>query len=70
VTVDLLKSGSVVQLISGGRLMRVVGYDSVGSVICEWPDGRGGISKGYIPRSLLTVVRSENSSATKGTSAS
>jgi hypothetical protein len=29
------KSGNVVRLLSGGEAMKVVGYDSVGSVICE-----------------------------------
>ena len=33
------KSGSLVELISGGPTLSVVGYDSVGSVICERFDG-------------------------------
>jgi hypothetical protein len=49
------KSGSVVRLLSGGEAMKVVGCDSVGSVICRPlnDDRHLGI---YVPPSLLVAA--------------
>lgn len=49
------KSGSVVRLLSGGETMKVVGCDSVGSVICRPLDDEchPGI---YVPPSLLVAA--------------
>ena len=49
------KSGSVVRLLSGGETMKVVGCDSVGSVICRPlnDDRHLGI---YVPPSLLVAA--------------
>jgi hypothetical protein len=46
------KSGSMVEFISGGRMLTVVGYDSVGSVICE-PRGSTSHERVYVPSALL-----------------
>ena len=52
------KSGSVVRLLSGGEAMRVVGCDSVGSVICQPlnDERHQGI---YVPPSLLMAADPE-----------
>ena len=52
VTVTTWNSGSVVRLLSGGEALRVIGCDSVGSVICRplGDDSHLGI---HVPPSLL-----------------
>lgn len=52
------KSGNVVRLPSGGEAMKVVGTDSVGSVICR-PLGRGNDIDIYLPPSLLVAADPE-----------
>lgn len=49
------KSGSIVRLLSGGEAMKVLGYDSVGSVICRplSDDRHLGI---YVPPALLIAA--------------
>lgn len=46
------KSGSVVRLLSGGEALRVIGCDSVGSVICRPLDDDRHLGI-YVPPSLL-----------------
>jgi uncharacterized protein YodC (DUF2158 family) len=48
------KSGCLVKLGANGRKMTVVGFDSVGSVICEWSEEGGAKRCGYITPSVLT----------------
>ena len=46
------KSGSLVKFVAGGGMLMVVGYDSVGSVICErveYPERE----RFYVPPGLL-----------------
>jgi len=61
------KSGSVVRLLSGGEAMRVVGRDSVGSVICQPlnDERHQGI---YVPPSLLMAADPEPGAGTPGPS--
>ena len=59
-----LSSGSSVKLGTDGREMTVVGFDSVGSVICEWGDGEGRPTRrGYFTPSLLTSTGQDASTA-------
>ena len=59
-----LSSGSSVKLGTDGREMTVVGFDSVGSLICEWGDGEGrSTRRGYFTPSLLTNTDSDASTA-------
>jgi uncharacterized protein YodC (DUF2158 family) len=51
-TIDRWESGTVVKLLSGDRRMTVVGLDSVGSIICEWPDGDC-LLRGYFTPAVL-----------------
>jgi len=48
------KSGSLVILGMDGPSLRVVGYDSVGSVICEFPDADEPRSRIYVAPALLS----------------
>jgi uncharacterized protein YodC (DUF2158 family) len=47
-------SGNSVRLGANGRKMTVVGFDSVGSAICEWSDDGGQKRCAYVTPSLLT----------------
>lgn len=49
------KSGCLVKLGAEGRKMTVVGFDSVGSVICEWAGDSGPKRCAYVTPSLLTA---------------
>ncbi len=49
------KSGSVVRLLSGGDAMRVIGCDSVGSVICRPLNDERHLGI-YVPPSLLMAA--------------
>lgn len=49
------KSGNVVRLLSGGEVMKVIGCDSVGSVICR-PLGDERHLGIYVPPSLLAAA--------------
>lgn len=49
------KSDRVVRLASGGEALRVIGIDSVGSVICRPLRGGGDIDI-YVPPSLLVAA--------------
>ena len=49
------KSESIVRLLSGGGALRVIGRDSVGSVICR-PLGGGSDLDIYVPPSLLVFA--------------
>ena len=49
------KSGNVVRLSSGGEAMKVVGYDSVGSVICKPLNDERHLGI-YVPPSLLIAA--------------
>lgn len=51
------KSDRVVRLLSGGEALRVIGTDSVGSVICR-PLGSGSDIDIYVPPSLLVAADS------------
>ena len=55
VTATSWKSGSVVRLLSGGEALRVIGCDSVGSVICR-PLGDNRHLGIYIPPSMLMAA--------------
>jgi uncharacterized protein YodC (DUF2158 family) len=46
--------GNSVKLGPTGRKMTVVGFDGVGSAICEWSDDGGQKRRGYVTPSLLT----------------
>jgi uncharacterized protein YodC (DUF2158 family) len=48
------KSGCLVKLGANGRKMTVVGFDNVGSVLCEWSDDDGPGRHGYFTASLLS----------------
>jgi hypothetical protein len=50
------KSGALVTIASGGRTLRVVGYDSVGSVICEFIDDAEKLLRLYASPSLLNSL--------------
>lgn len=52
VTATSWKSGSIVRLLSGGEALRVIGRDSVGSVICRPLDDDRHLGI-YVPPSLL-----------------
>ena len=49
------KSGSVVRLLSGGDAMKVIGYDGVGSVICQPLNDERHLGI-YVPPSLLVAA--------------
>jgi uncharacterized protein YodC (DUF2158 family) len=49
------KSGSLVRLLSGGEAMNVMGYDSVGSVICRPLNDERHLGF-YVPPSLLVAA--------------
>jgi uncharacterized protein YodC (DUF2158 family) len=49
------KSGSVVRLWSGGEAMKVIGCDSVGSVICRPLNDKRNLDI-YVPPSLLVAA--------------
>lgn len=49
------KSDRVVRLLSGGEALRVIGTDSVGSVICRQFGGGSDIDI-YVPPSLLVAA--------------
>lgn len=49
------KSGSVVRLLSGGEVMKVIGCDSVGSVICRPMNDERHLGI-YVPPSLLAAA--------------
>ena len=53
------KTDSIVRLMSGGEALRVVGCDSVGSVICRPLDDETHQSI-YVPPSLLVAAESES----------
>jgi uncharacterized protein YodC (DUF2158 family) len=55
VTTASWKSESIVRLLSGGVALRVIGSDSVGSVICR-PLGGGSDLDIYVPPSLLRAA--------------
>ncbi len=48
-------SGTRVKINSTGLSMTVVGYDSVGSVICEWNRG-GHAVRGYVNPMILALA--------------
>ena len=52
------KSGSVVRLLSGGDAMKVIGCDSVGSVICRPLNDERHLGI-YVPPSLLVAADAE-----------
>jgi len=58
VTAASWKSESIVRLLSGGGALRVIGRDSVGSVICR---PLGGGSDVYVPPSLLVFADPDRS---------
>ena len=51
------KSGTLVKINSIDLVMTVVGYDSVGSVICEW-NREGQPVRGYVTAAVLALARS------------
>ena len=53
------KTDSIVRLMSGGEALRVVGCDSVGSVICRPLDDETHQSI-YVPPSLLVAAEAES----------
>ncbi len=56
------KSGTLVKLNSTELVMTVIGYDSVGSVICEWHrDGQP--ARGYVTAAVLALVDNQHQSA-------
>jgi hypothetical protein len=55
VTTTSWKSDRIVRLLSGGEQLRVIGSDSVGSVICR-PLGGGSDLDIYVPPSLLVAA--------------
>ncbi len=57
VTATSWKSDRVVRLVSGGKTLRVIGTDSVGSVICR-PLGSGSVIDIYVPPSVLVAADS------------
>ena len=58
------KSESIVRLLSGGVALRVIGSDSVGSVICR-PLGGGGDLDIYVPPSLLVAADPQSEHSTE-----
>jgi hypothetical protein len=52
------KSGNLVRLLSGGDAMKVIGCDSVGSVICRPGNDERHLGI-YVPPSLLVAADSE-----------
>ena len=54
------KSGTLVKVLSGEQAMRVVGYDSVGSVICELIESQDRPLRIFTSPSLLTVLGVEH----------
>ncbi|KJC53908.1 hypothetical protein UP10_41660 [Bradyrhizobium sp. LTSPM299] len=48
------KSGTLVKVLSSKQVLRVVGYDSVGSVICELIENQDRPLRLYASPSLLT----------------
>jgi hypothetical protein len=58
VTAASWKSDRIVRLLSGGEALRVIGTDSVGSVICR-PLGGGSDLNLYVPPSLLVAADPE-----------
>ena len=52
------KSGNVVRLLSGGDAMKVIGWDSVGSVICRPLNDERHLGI-YVPPSLLVAADAE-----------
>jgi hypothetical protein len=58
VTTTSWKSDRLVRLSSGGGTLRVIGIDSVGSVICR-PVGGGNDLDLYLPPSLLVAADPE-----------
>jgi hypothetical protein len=58
---SIFKSGTLVRLVSGvtlvsdDRQLTVVGNDSVGSVICEWPH-EGHTLQAYFAPAVLTLA--------------
>jgi uncharacterized protein YodC (DUF2158 family) len=49
-------SGNCVKFGPTGRKMTVVGFDDVGSAICEWSDDGGQKRCGYVTPSLLNGI--------------
>jgi hypothetical protein len=49
------KTGNVIRLLSGGDAMKVIGYDSVGSVICQPLNDERHLGV-YVPPSLLVAA--------------
>ncbi len=64
VTTTSWKSGTVVRLLSGGSALRVIGSDSVGSVICR-PIGGGSDLDIYVPPSLLAAAEPQPDHSTE-----
>ena len=48
-TNTILETGTIVKLVSDDRRMTVVGYDSVGSVICERSHGKQTVQAHFAP---------------------
>jgi len=57
------KSGSVVRLLSGGEVMKVIGCDSVGSVICRPLNDERHLGI-YVPPSLLAAAEAASDRST------
>lgn len=64
-TNDEWKSGTRVRFTGSGLEMKVVGPDSVGSIICEWYCGEG-LLRGYF--TPLGLVLAEGAETTEGVS--
>ncbi len=60
------KSGSVVRLLSGGKAMKVIGSDSVGSVICRLLNDDRYLDV-YLPPSLLVTAEPDASACEQST---
>jgi hypothetical protein len=58
VTTASWKSDRLVRLLSGGEALRVIGTDSVGSIICRPLDGGNDLDL-YVPPSLLVAADPE-----------
>ena len=59
------KSGTRVRFIGSDLEMKVVGADSVGSIICEWYRGEGLLQGYFTPMGLILA---ENAVSTEGIS--
>jgi uncharacterized protein YodC (DUF2158 family) len=54
-TSDEWKSGTRVTFIPTGLEMAVVGYDSVGSIICDWTRGEHRVRSYFTPTALTLM---------------